>query len=137
MASDPRQIIKTICPELAANPSLDAFLGMAVELTDRGFFGKLHSFAVAYRACHLFMVSGGSGNGGVGEAAAGLGQIASMSEGGLSVSFAAGGGNSDSGGLDTTKYGKMLLGLIKSRPTMGVNTAGLFPPCGGYCGKTV
>jgi hypothetical protein len=131
MASDPRQIITAICPELAVSPSLDVFLGMAVELTDRGFFGKLYSSAVAYRACHLFMVSGGSGGGGVGEAAAGLGQIASMSEGGLSVSFATG-GVSDPGGLDTTKYGKLLLGLIKSRPTMGVNTAGLFPPCGGY-----
>jgi hypothetical protein len=98
---------------------------MAVELTDRGFFGKLYSFAVAYRACHLFIVSGGSASGGVGEMAAGLGQIASMSEGGLSISLAAGGGSSDSGGLDTTKYGKLLLGLIKSRPTMGVNMAGL------------
>jgi hypothetical protein len=45
----------------------------------------------------------------------------------LSVSFAPGAA-SDSGSLDTTKYGKLLLGLIKSRPAMGVNTAGL----GGY-----
>jgi hypothetical protein len=127
MASDPRQIITAICPDLAASPSLDVFLGMAVELTDRGFFGKMYPYAVAYRACHLFMVSGG----GSGNPAVGTGQIASMSEGGLSVSFAAG-SPSNNGGLDTTKYGKLLLGLIKSRPAMGVNTAGLFPPCGGY-----
>jgi hypothetical protein len=120
MASDPRQIITTICPELAASPSLDAFLGMAVELTDRRFFGKLYPFAAAYRACHLFTISGGGGN-----PAFGIGQITGMSEGGLSVSLAAGAA-SDSGGLDTTKYGKLLLGLIKSRPTMGVNTAGLY-----------
>jgi hypothetical protein len=58
--------------------------------------------------------------------------VASMSEGGLSVNFATGAAL-DSGGLDTTKYGKLLLGLIKSRPTMGVNMAGLHcPPHGGY-----
>jgi hypothetical protein len=131
MARNPKQIIKTICPELAASPSLDDFLDMAVELTDRKFFGSLASHAIAYRACHLFMVSGGGGNG---NPAFGMGQVASMSEGGLSVSFATsastGGGG---GGLDTTKYGKLLLGLIRSRPTMGVNTAGLhFPMPGGY-----
>jgi hypothetical protein len=128
MASDPRQIIANVCPELASSPSLDNFLGMAIELTDRGFFGKLAPFAIAYRACHLFTITGGGESG---NPAIGTGQIASMSEGGLSVSFATG-TSSDNGGLDTTKYGKLLLGLIKSRPTMGVNTAGLFPLHGGY-----
>jgi hypothetical protein len=127
MASDPRQIITAICPELASSPSLDSFLGMAVELTDRGFFGKTAPYAIAYRACHLFTITGGSGN-----PAFGMGQVASMSEGAMSVSFAAS-ATPDSGGLDTTKYGKMLLGLIKSRPTMGINMAGLHSlPHGGY-----
>jgi hypothetical protein len=129
MASDPRQIIAKMCPELASSPSLDDFLGMAAELTDRGFFGKIYPYAVAYRACHLFTIAGGDGSG---SAALGMGQVASMSEGGLSVSFATSAA-SDSGGLDTTKYGKLLLGLIKSRPAMGVNMAGLHcPPHGGY-----
>jgi hypothetical protein len=128
MASDPRQIITAVCPDLAASPSLDVFLGMAVELTDRGFFGKLSPFAIAYRACHLFMVSGGGGGG---NPAFGMGQVASMSEGGLSVSFATGAATNGSG-LETTKYGKLLLDLIKSRPAMGVNTAGLHcSPRGG------
>jgi hypothetical protein len=101
---------------------------MAVELTDRGFFGKMASFAIAYRACHLFTITGGDGSS---DAAIGVGQIASMSEGGLSMSYASSAA-SDNGGLDTTKYGKLLLGLIKSRPTMGVNMAGLHcPPHGG------
>lgn len=101
---------------------MDDFLGMAVELTNRGFFGKLASFAIAYRACHLFTITGGGSN-----PAFGTGQITSMSEGGLSVSFASG-SSADDSGLDTTKYGKLLLGLIKARPTMGVNTAGLHYP---------
>jgi hypothetical protein len=129
MVLSPEQIIKTVCPELAGNPSLDVYLGMAVEVTDRGFFGKLASYAIAYRACHLFMVSGGGGSG---NPAFGMGQVASMSEGGLSVSFATGAATGNSG-LETTKYGKLLLDLIKSRPTMGVNMAGLHcSPRGGY-----
>jgi hypothetical protein len=128
MASDPRRIIGAICPDLAASPSLDIFLDMAVELTNRGFFGKLASYAIAYRACHLFMVSGGGGSG---NPAFGMGQVASMSEGGLSVSFATGASASDSG-LETTKYGKLLIDLIKSRLKIGVNTAGLHcSPHGG------
>jgi hypothetical protein len=123
MTSNPRQIIATICPELAASPSLDAFLGMAVELTDRGFFGKMASFAIAYWACHLFTITGSGG----GNPAIGIGKITGMSEGGLSISLAAN-ATPDSSGLDTTKYGKLLLGLIKSRPTMGVNMAGLHCP---------
>jgi hypothetical protein len=130
MASDPRRIIKTLCPELASSPSLDDFLGMAVELTDRFFFGKMVPYAIAYRACHLFTITGGEGSS---NPASGVSQIASMSEGGLSMSFASSAASDSNGGLDTTKYGKMLLGLIKSRPTMGVNMAGLHGlPHGGY-----
>jgi hypothetical protein len=126
MASDPRQIIKNICPALFGSTALDDFIQMAVELTDRSFFGKLAPYAIAYRACHLFTITGGGGSG---NAALGMGQIASMSEGGLSVTFAQSQSKDSSGsGLETTKYGILLLGLIKSRPTMGVNTAGLHVP---------
>ena len=119
MASDPRQIIATICPELSGSPFLDVYLGMAVELTNRGFFGKMASYAIAYRACHLFTITSVGGN----NPAIGTGKITGITEGGLSLSLAAS-ATSDSGGLDTTKYGKLLLGLIKSRPTMGVNIGG-------------
>lgn len=121
MSLSPNQIIKAICPELSGSPSLPVFVEMAAEVTDEGFFGKLYSHAVAYRACHLFSISGGGNSG---NPVMGLGQVASMSEGGLSISFATNAAN-DSSGLDTTKYGKQLLALIKSRPTMGVNMAGL------------
>lgn len=125
MALSPNQIIAAVCPELSGSPSLPVFLEMAAEVTDKGFFGeKMFPYAVAYRACHLFSVTDG-GAGGGGNPALGLGQIASMSEGGLSISYATGGAAPDSGGLDSTKFGKLLLGLIKSRPAMGVNTAGL------------
>lgn len=117
-----REIIGAICPALAQNDALSVFVKMAEENTDRKFFGKQYAYAVAYRACHLFTITAGSG----GNSAMGLGQVASITEGGLSISFATGSSASDAdGGLETSKYGKMLLGLIKSRPRMGVNTAGL------------
>lgn len=117
-----REIIGAICPALAQNDALSVFVKMAEENTDRKFFGKQYAYAVAYRACHLFTITAGSG----GNSAMGLGQVASMTEGGLSISFVTGSSASDAdGGLETSKYGKMLLGLIKSRPRMGVNTAGL------------
>jgi len=124
MATDSREIIKNICPELFNSPALDDFIQMAIDLTAKDFFGKLYPYAVAYRACHLFTITGGGNSG---NSALGVGQIASMSEGGLSVTFAQNQSSSvnDGSGLDTTKYGKLLLGIIKSRPTMGVNTAGL------------
>jgi hypothetical protein len=132
MASDPRQIIAAICPELAASPSMDDFLGMATALFDRGRFGKLYPTLIAWAASHLFTISGGGGSG---SSAIGMGQIASMSEGGLSVTFATGasGGGASSGAAfwDTTKFGKMVLYLIKLPPTMGVNTAGLRRPMHG------
>jgi hypothetical protein len=124
MVLSPNQIIAAVCPELSGSPSLPVFLEMATEITDKGFFGKMYPYAVAYRACHLFSISGGGSSGG-GNPALGLGQVASMSEGGLSITYATGGAAPDSSALDSTKYGKMLLGLIKSRPTMGVNMAGL------------
>jgi len=125
MALGPRQIVATICPELSSSPSLDDYLVMAVELTDRGFFGKVAPYAIAYRACHLFAITG---DGNSGDPSVGTQQIASIKEGDISTTFATNAkseSKSDVGGLDTTKYGKMLLGLIKSRPTLGVNTAGL------------
>jgi len=119
--NDVRQIIKNICPELFNSHALDDFISMAIDLTDKGFFGKMYQYAVAYRACHLFTITGGDNSG---NSALGMGQIASMSEGSLSVTFANTQSN-DSSGLDTSKYGKLLIGLIKSRPTLGVNTAGI------------
>jgi hypothetical protein len=132
-----REIIATICPELSGSPSLPVYLEMAVAATSRGFFGGVYNQAVAYRAAHLFTVMGGSGGSTAVDIIKELGggaPVASMSEGGLSVSFAqTGGGTSGDTALDSTRYGKMLQGLIKSRPRMGVNMAGLHcPPRGGY-----
>jgi hypothetical protein len=126
MALSPRQIITAICPELSGSPSLPVFLEMAAEVTDKGFYGAMYNYAVAYRACHLFTVAdGGTGTEQTIMNMGGGAPVASMSEGGLAISFAQGGATGSTE-LVSTKYGKMLLGLRKSRPTMGVNAGGLY-----------
>jgi hypothetical protein len=98
---------------------------MAVEATDRRFFGSLYEQAIAYRACHLFTVMKvtSSSNDKIKELGGGA-PVASVTEGKLSVSFAQSGGSVDVSALGSTKYGRMLLALIKTRPTLGVNQAG-------------
>jgi hypothetical protein len=126
VALSPEKIIETICPELSGSPSLSVFLAMAVEVTDRGFFGSLYNQAVAYRAAHLFAVMGGGSSAAVStiKELGGGAPIASMSEGGLAVSFAQASSGTDGAALGSTRYGRMLLGIISSRPRMGVNHAG-------------
>lgn len=131
MGLSPAEIIKTICPELSGSPSLQVYLGMAVESTSAGFFGAMYNQAVAYMAAHLFTLMDGGSGGGLGIASAinklgGGAPVASMSEGGISVSFSQSVGSSDGSDLTSTKYGRMLVGLKKSRPRMGVNQAGGF-----------
>jgi hypothetical protein len=99
---------------------------MAADVTDKGFYGAVYNYAIAYRACHLFTVAGGGNN--TEKTVMNMGggaPVASMTEGGLSISFAQGGSAADSSALGSTKYGKMLLDLRKSRPRMGVNTGGI------------
>jgi hypothetical protein len=130
MALSPENIIETICPELSGSPSLPVYLEMAVAATSRGFFGSLYNQPVAYLAAHLFTMFDSSGTSGVMgniENLSGGARIASVTEDGLSVSFAQNsGGGTGTTDLDNTRYGKMLKELIKSRPTMGVNQAGGF-----------
>lgn len=125
----PIEIIGTICPKLADSPSLSVYEQMAQDSLDRCFFAKMYDYAVAYKACHLFVIYSDSGvESNI--ASLGSGAITGMSEGGLSVNFASGQGGKDSE-LQATKYGRMLLDLIRSRPRMDVNRNPLNMMCGG------
>jgi hypothetical protein len=129
MQNSPEQIIEAICPELSGSPSLQVYLGMAVERTDRGFFGKLYNQALAYRAAHIFTVMATSGDAGVLGKIRDLGggaPVASMSEGGLSISLAQSASGLEGEALGSTKYGRLLLGRLKTRPRGGVNQLGSF-----------
>ena len=124
MSLSPEQIIKTICPELSGSPSLQVYLGMAVEVTSRDFFGVVYNQAIAYTAAHLYTLFEGASSG-TADSLLQLGggaPITSMSEGGISVSFAQSAEHETD--LANTKYGKMLIMLKKGRPKMGVNQFG-------------
>ena len=110
------QIIQTICPDLADSPSLSQFVQMASESLNSRFFGKLFNQAVAYKACHLFTITTGDKTGI--HSIGGSGSVTSYHEGGIQVGFSA---NQSDSELATTKYGKMLLDLMKSKPKMDVN----------------
>lgn len=120
------QIIQTICPELSDSPSLSQFLQIAKESLSSSFYGKLYNQAVAYEACHLFTVTKSSELSEV--LSVGGGSVNHLQEGGITLGF--NNSNSDKE-LSSTKFGRMLLDLMKSRPTMTVNK-NCRPPFIGY-----
>lgn len=111
------EIIRTICPKLANSPSLLQFVQVAKESLDSRFFGKMYEQAVAYKASHLFTLTGDDTS--VQAQIGAGGSLTSYSEGGISIGFSA--NNNDTNELSSTKYGRMLLALIKSMPRMNVN----------------
>lgn len=110
------QIIQTICPELADSPSLSQYVQMAKESLSSSFFGKLYNQAIAYKACHLFTVTKKSAlNDAIN---IGGGSVNHLQEGGISLGF----NNPQSDKeLLSTKFGRMLNDLIKTRSAMDVN----------------
>jgi len=99
------------------------YMDMAEEGLSRDYFGAMYDMAVATKAAFLFtLFNAGAGGAGGLEKIGGGAPVASVSEGGVSVSFAQGG--TDSSGLESNRFGKMHLAIIKGRPRMGVNTAG-------------
>lgn len=110
------QIIQTICPELADSPSLSNLIQMATESLSSSFYGDLFNQAVAYKACHIFTSTKDSALNKL--ISAGGGSVNHIQEGGISIGFNSSNSESE---LSSTKYGRMLLDLMKSRPKMTVN----------------
>ena len=128
MGLSPEKIIETICPELAGSPSLQVYLGMAAEVISRGFFGNVYNQALAYQACHLFTLFDTEADDGASSSIeafkelSGGAPVTNIKEGGLSISFGQGGSASglEVDALGSTKFGRLLLALRRSRPTMNV-----------------
>lgn len=120
------QIIQTICPDLSDSPSLSQYVQMARESLSNRFFGKLFNQAVAYKACHIFTVTKKSELTSI--MSVGGGSVNHLQEGGISIGFNS--SNSDKE-LSSTQFGRMLLDLMKTRPTMDVNR-NCKPPFIGY-----
>ena len=127
------QYIQAVAPALLQDPSLDVFIEMAKERTDRAFYGVKYNHAVALMAAHIaFLLGSGTLGAGSGNAEGGsTGSITSKREGDLSVSYGAGAGavsasagNLGDAELSQTRWGLMLISLRKGcKPFFGV--------CGG------
>ena len=125
------QYIQAVAPALLQDPSLDVFIEMAKERTDRAFYGVKYNHAVALMAAHIaFLLGAGTLGAGSGNAEGGsTGSITSKREGDLSVSYGAGAvsasaGNLGDAELSQTRWGLMLISLRTGcKPFFGV--------CGG------
>lgn len=92
------EILDAIAPELASAPNKALHLELAEDQTGK-VFGSQRNHAVALLAAHTLTVAKRGGS---------SGQVSSLNEGQLSVSFS---GKSDMGQLGTTSYGDELMRL--------------------------
>ncbi|MBQ2437623.1 MAG: DUF4054 domain-containing protein [Clostridia bacterium] len=95
------QYIQAVAPALLQDPSLDVFIEMAKERTDRAFYGVKYNHAVALMASHIaFLLGAGTLGAGSGNAEGGsTGSVTSKREGDLSVSYGAGAVSASAGNL--------------------------------------
>ena len=122
------QYIQAVAPALMQDPSLNVFIEMAKERTDREFYGVKYNHAVALMAAHIaFLLGSGTLGAGSGNADGGsTGSITSKREGDLSVSYGSGAvsasaGNLGDAELSQTRWGLMLISLRKGcKPFFGV-----------------
>lgn len=125
------QYIQAVAPALLQDPSLNVFIEMAKERTDREFYGVKYNHAVALMAAHIaFLLGAGTLGAGSGNAEGGsTGSISSKREGDLSVSYSSPAATLAMKGvvdaeLSQTRWGLMLISLRKGcKPFFGV--------CGG------
>lgn len=111
--------------ELSGNARVDVWLEMAALRVDKAYFGNSYPLALCYLASHVGTLETRGGGDEVGS-------VSSKSEGGLSVSYSAGGGGTDDDLLQTT-YGRMYLNLLNSkRPLPGITGSFGFGMCGGF-----
>ena len=122
LAEDIAKAKRFMTADLAGNARVDVWLEMAQLRADRAYFGDSYPLALCYLASHVGTLDT-RGNGDE------VGSVSSKSEGGLSVSYSAGGGGTNDDLLQTT-YGRMYLDLLNSkRPLPGIT--GSFGICGG------
>lgn len=99
------QILQAIAPQIAASAAIDTHITLAQLQTSKCAFGAKYELAVALRAAHTALLAESRPGGETGN-------IASKSEGELSVSFGGSGFSSDAY-LSSTHFGQQLLSLTK------------------------
>ena len=122
----PEEIIAIRCPALSGSPSLQGYLKMAFGELSRKFYGVVYNKAVALKAMHEYTVDQAN-PGSAGEALIEMGggaKVASVSEVGISVSFAqsaSGTGGGIEATLSDSKFGRELAELKKGRLRIGIS----------------
>ena len=107
MSMTPTTILDLIAPQFAADADKTSFLTLAKIQTSATFYGAKYNMAVALRAAHMLTLRDrAQSTQGAG------GQITSMREGDLAVSYSAA-SSGGSGDLSQTSYGMQLQGLKK------------------------
>lgn len=123
-AEDIEKAKRFMTAELSSNARVDVWLEMAQLRVDKAYFGNAYPLALSYIASHVGTLETRGGGDEVGS-------ISSKSEGGLSVSYSAGGGGTDDDLLQTT-YGRMYLNLLHAkRPVPMITGSFGFGLCGG------
>jgi hypothetical protein len=110
-----KQVIKTICPTLYSLEQGDEYIALAEMQVSKDFFGSQYPLAVAYMACHLWMTTKEPSSDEYALTNSVGAPIQSVSENGMSVSYASLGE-----GLHATIYGTMLSQLMNGKPAFGV-----------------
>lgn len=126
------EILSAIAPHFDDVSGRSVLLGQAESRTSSTFFGANRPDAVAYMAAHLLDMSASAA-----VSSGASGPISSKKEGDLAVSFASSGSSSSASGLSQTRYGQMLLDLMRSSgPAAGVTgqpyCPALFVPGRGF-----
>lgn len=117
------EIITVLCADLAESSRLQNYIDLAEESINETVFGSMTNQAIALKACHLYQLfDANSEMAKMDSIGGGSGAVTSYSEGGISIGFASGDTESE---LSSTKYGRMLLALMKSIPKMNVNRLGV------------
>lgn len=115
-------IFDRIASQLKDDPEKSAYIVEAQGQTSQAYYGTNYDLAVALRAAHNMTIDKQSISG-----ASGGGEIASMREGDLGISYhKSDGGSNDNDYLNKTNYGIRLLGLRRGTcPSVSVTGGNL------------
>lgn len=115
-------ILSAIAPQFDASVGRATFIELAASQTSTVYYGGKYEYAVALRAAHLLTLQSSEGT-----AAGGVtsGDVESIRQGDISVSYASSSGASSalSADLSRTSYGRTLLGLSRGAQTSISTTA--------------
>jgi len=110
-------LFDSLAPHLANDPNKNTHLALAAQNINPCFYGNNTAYVTALLAAHTLTLSNRAGS-----SAGASGNITSIKEGDLAISYGGTASGGSGGGYNTTTYGQQLEDLRKSSsgPSMGV-----------------